>query len=235
MSLLGICQDAARDLHVAIPSAVVASSDPQALLLLRLANDEGRSLAGRHHWQNLQSEHSFLTVAAAAQVNAIPADFDRIIPDTMFNRTSRRQVYGPIDATEWQRQQASLITAVNPAFRIRGNAILIAPLPRPGDTIAYEYISRHWCESNAGSPHAEWLADTDRGRLDEALMTLGVIWRFRRDKGFAFDDEKDAYERRVADAIMNDGTRRRIGTTQVGYGGVPRPAAPDVPETLIFP
>jgi hypothetical protein len=87
MSLLTLCQGAARQLNVAVPTSIVGNTGNEtAMLLLRLASEEGFSLMRRYPWQVLTSEQTFTTVAADAQTNAIPTDYDRMIPETMFNR-----------------------------------------------------------------------------------------------------------------------------------------------------
>lgn len=211
MSLLTLCQAAARQLNVAVPSSIVGNTGNEtAMLLLRLASEEGFSLMRRYPWQVLTAEKTFTTVAADEQTSAIPDDYDRMIPETMFNRGTRRRVAGPLSAEEWQQTKATLVTYVNPTFRIRGDALLMSPNPPAGETVAYEYVSKHFCKSSGGTTQADWLADSDLGRLDEALMALGLVWRFRQVKGLSYAEDLNLYERRVSDAEMRDGVKPRI-------------------------
>ncbi len=210
MTLATMCQSAARQLNVGVPTAFVSSTDETAGLLLRLATEEGTALMRRYPWQVLQTEKTFTTVAADEQTNALPADYDRMIPETMFNRGTRRRVAGPLSPEEWQQTKATLVTYVNPTFRIRGDAVLMSPNPPAGETVAYEYISKHFCKSAGGTTQADWVADSDLGRLDEGLMTLGLVWRFKQVKGLAYAEDLALYERRVTDAEMRDGVKPRI-------------------------
>lgn len=211
MSLLTLCQAAARQLNVAVPSSLVGNTGNEtAMLLLRLASEEGFSLMRRYPWQMLTAEKTFTTVAADEQTNAIPTDYDRMIPETMFNRGTRRRVAGPLSAEEWQQTKATLVTYVNPTFRIRGDALLMSPNPPAGETVAYEYVSKHFCKSAGGTTQADWVADSDLGRLDEGLMSLGLVWRFRQVKGLSYAEDLNLYERRVSDAEMRDGVKPRI-------------------------
>lgn len=232
MTLLTIVDDAARQMSLTAPTAVIASTDKQDVLFLRCAQEEGKSLAGRHNWQTLITEKTFLTTAATAQTSSIPSDFDRMIPETMFNRTRNRQVWGPVAPDEWQRVQSSLITFVNPGFRIRGDTILLTPTPAASETVAYEYISTKWCLSSAAVAQAAWAADDDTSKLNEEAMKLGIVWRFKQDKGFAWQDDYLKYERYVADLIMRDGSRQRLRTDSASTER--RPVSPIIPETLIF-
>lgn len=231
MSLLTIIRSAADRLGLARPSSVVGSTDPNAVTLLAMAQEEGKTLARRHEWQMLQSEHTFPTVSGTASY-ALPSDMDRILKDTVFNRTRRRRMVGDLTPEQWQETQASLVTMVNPAFRIRGGEFLISPTPTAAETIAYEYVTNKWCQSASSVAQAEWTADTDTGKLSEDIMTLGVIWRFRQAKGFDYGEQMNTYEMEVSKAIMNDGARVRIDTGNWERDRIPH--APQVPETLIF-
>lgn len=230
MSLLSIVQDAARRLNLQRPSTVVNSTDENAIILLGLAQQEGKALARRHSWQALQTEHTFATVASTASY-ALPSAFDRILIETVFNRTRRRRMLGDMTPAQWQETQASLVTMVNPAFRIRGGRFLISPTPTAVETIAYEYISKNWCQSSALTAQSAWAADTDTGILDEELMTLGLVWRFNAKKGLDYAEDMQSYEIEVVQAIMRDGARTRIDTG--GYERDRVPHAPITPETIV--
>lgn len=232
MSLLSMIQDATAELGLDRPTAVIADTSAQMRLFVRVANNEGRSLASRHDWQALTTETSFTTVAADSQTSSIPSDFDRILPETMFNRTTNRQVYGPLDVSEWQRIKSSLVTRVNPAFRIRGGSVLITPQPTAGDSVYYEYISTKWCESSGGTAQTVWTADTDTGKLNESIMTLGIVWRFLAAKKLDFQSQLADYERAVTDAILRDGSKRRLNLSEPNYDRVP--TAPITPDTYVL-
>jgi hypothetical protein len=216
MSLLTIVQGAVNRLGLPGLSAVATSPDLTAIEMLALAQAEGRELARRAAWKALTAEHTFTTAASAAQAGALADDLDWIVPDTMFNRTANRRINGPLSPAEWQTAQASLVTLVTPAFRIRGLSLLIAPAPSAGDTVAYEYVSRNWCRSAAGAPQAAWAADTDTAVIDEELHTLGLIWRFRRAKGLDYADELRIYDTQVRQAILREGVRPRLSADPWG-------------------
>ena len=206
MSLLSIIHDVSGRLSLPIPSVVAGSSDKQVVQLLALANEEGRSLAGRHPWQALVEEQTFTTTASPAQGAALPADLDRFIPNSFFNRSTRRPMTGPITPRQWQwiLAQPALSTACL-AFRERTGQFLIAPTPPAGETIAYEYISTHWARSSGGAAQAAFLADGDVALLDEELIGLGLRWRFLRAKGLDYSEEMSSYERELEQAVARDG------------------------------
>jgi hypothetical protein len=229
MTLLTIIQDAADRLGLTRPSAVISSTDPLIVTLLGLAQEEGKALYDRHTWQAFQTEYTFSTANGTASY-ALPSGFDQMIKNTVFNRTRRRQMFGDLSPAQWQRTQASLVTQVNPAFRIKGDLFFISPTPTAIETVAYEYITINWCRSAALAGQARWVADTDTGVLDEELTTLGIIWRFKSAKGLDYAESMNDYEIKVNKAIFKDGARVAIDTSCTEWDRIPH--SPIVPETL---
>jgi hypothetical protein len=228
MSLLTIIQNSCDRLGLVRPSVVVASSGQTERTLLGLAQEEGKTLAKRYDWQVITEEHTFSTANGTSSYS-IPSDFDRIVKNTVFNRTRNRRMLGDLTAEQWQEIQSSLSTRVDPAFRFRGGAFLISPTPSAIETVAYEYVSKNWCESSGGTDQSAWAADTDVAFLDEELITLGIVWRFKSKNGFDYAEAKENYEIEVNNAILRDGARTRIDTTACASDRAPKA---QVPETL---
>jgi hypothetical protein len=207
LSLLSLIQTVTALLSLPTPTAVAASSDRQVIQLMAIANEEGASLARRHAWQALTEEASFVTVAANVQTaTPIPADFDRFIPNSFFNRTTRRPLTGPISPREWQWIMAQPVySTVYLAFRERTGQFLVAPAPPPGQAVFYEYVSKNWAHSAAGAPQGAYAADTDAAFLDETLIQLGTRWRFLKSKGLDYAEDFATYELAVEQSIARDG------------------------------
>ena len=212
MSLLTMVQNACDRLGIVRPSLVIGSSDQQVLQLLGLANQEGKELARRHNWQRLTKEKTITATATEEQSSAIPSDFDRILNQTFYNRTQNRRVEGPMEPDAWQRYKSSVATVLFDAYRIRGNAMLLAPTPTAGDSYAYEYVSKWWCTSTGGTAPTQlaWAVDTDDGILDEELMTDGVVWRFLRSKGLDYAEAFRTHEAQLMLAMVRDGGKRTV-------------------------
>lgn len=227
-TLLSICQDVCDRVNLARPTQIISGINQTARTLRGCAQREGVALARRWSWQALLREHTFVSVAATAQTNSIPTDWDgRLVADTFWNRGDLRPVQGPLDSREWQAIQSGGVSAVTDAFRFRDNMIELVPTPTAGVTYAYEYISGQWCESSAGTGQTEWLADTDVPRLDAELMTLGVMWRFLQGRGLDFAMAMGDYEAEVMKAMSRDGSRRVISLSGGGREGPRRPAIPE--------
>lgn len=234
MSLLTLIQDAADRLGIPRPASVIGTSDTQVRQLLGLAQQEGKELAKRGPWQVLTKEKTITATATETQTSGIPTDFDRMIEGSFWNRTQDRKVMGPIDPQKWQALQTGAFVSVWDAFRIRGGDLLMNPVPTANDALAYEYVSKYWCENAAGTTErAAWAADDDVGILSEELMTLGVVWRFLKAKSLDYGEAFRSYEQQVNEALAHDGGSRILDLgASTGGSGVYDPFVPEGSWTL---
>lgn len=163
-------------------------------------------MARRHPWERLKREHVFTTVPDTVAY-PLPGDCDRIIEGAIWNRSQTRPIVGPITSQRWQMLQAQAITATWQAIYISGGSMRFTPTPTAADTIGYEYVTKYWCAgAGATDPdRARWVDDADVTFLDEELMTLGLVWRFQRAKGFDYSEAFRSYETAVNERMGEDG------------------------------
>jgi hypothetical protein len=206
MSLLTLVQDVCGRLGLTVPAAVAVSADPMAVQMMALASKAGRDLGRAHPWQALTAEQTFATVAAEAQAAALPTDFDRFVTGSLFNRTTRRPLDGPLTPGQWQAR--ATLPALDPAvlaWRERGAVVLLSPVPPAGQTIAFEYVSVNFARSAGGSPRDRFLADDDTAVLDEPLLGDALAWMFLAAKGLAFGEALAQFQRSLDQAKARDG------------------------------
>jgi hypothetical protein len=211
MTLLTICQDAANEIGVPSPNAVIGSTDTTAIQLLAAANREGKNLVTGYDWEVLVKEENHTAIANESQgrLTAIATDFERFSNNTMWNRTSDRKFYGPLNNTEWQTLKGSVQSGITNYFRIRGGYLLMNPVPTVGDAIYFEYISEWWVDTtgNGDANATRYAADANTTILDENLITLGVIWRFLKQKGLPYDNQLQEYQIKLFEKQAKDGAK----------------------------
>lgn len=229
MTLLTLIRDACDRIGVARPTTVVSATDATARRLLALANEEGRQLA-RLNWPILRKEQTFTSTATETQTNAIPSDWGRFVDGTFWNRTAVRPLIGPLSPQEWQELKAHSGSGTTDSFTYRGDDILITPTATADQTMAFEYYAKNWCESSGGTDQAAWAADTDTGILDESLMALGVVWRFQKASGLAWQENYAIYTAELRAMLGQSQPSGVIDMSRGGKLGWPYQPGLHVPE-----
>ena len=206
MNCLTIIQTVCKRIGILSPFAAYTSTDPQIQQLLELANEEGQEQAERYPWQTLQREAAFTTVATQVQtsISSITSGFLYIVNDTIWNRTLRRPVYGPKSEQDWQRDKAMQINGPFNSFRIIADQINFYPNPAAGQSCYFEYITDQWVSKSGGGASNTWASDSDTPYLDDKLIVLGTIWRWKAAKGLDYAEDFAKYERRIADLTSKD-------------------------------
>lgn len=207
MSLLQMIQTACKRIGISSPNQAITSTDPQILQLVSICEEEGQEMAERYPWQELQQEATFSTVASQVQANlsSITIGFEYIVNDTIWNRTLRRPVYGPKSQQDWQQAKAMQINGPFNSYRIIGNVINFYPNPAAGQTCAFEYITDNWISTSAGGQSSTFTNDADITKLDDQVIVLGLIWRWKQVKGLDYAEDFAKYERRITDLMARNG------------------------------
>lgn len=222
MSALTLAQSVCRRIGLPSPTTAVSSTDAQVLQVVELANEEGKELAKRppYGWQALQNQATFTTTAVELQgtIEAIAPGMSKIINDTIWNRDLRRPIFGPLGPQNWQQLKALNMVGPWNQFRIRNGQLLFIPPPAVGQSCYFEYVTKYWCTSSDGlTGRAAFLQDTDVTLLDEELMVLGTIWRWKAAKGLEYAEDFNKYERQVIDAIASDAGKDVINMAGTRY------------------
>ena len=210
MTLLSICQSATDQVGLDDrPSQVAASNKAGDRRLLALANRAGNHLQRLHRWTMLTLEHEITTVGAQANY-PLPADLDRMMADTAWDRTNNWRMHGQKTARQWQNRLSTQVATSDTriAWRLIPNAgtneFTIDPIPGAGTELAFNYHSVNWCESAAGVGQSTYQADSDVSRIPEHLVELELIWRLLGSHQHPYFEEKASADAEAQRAIGHD-------------------------------
>lgn len=227
MSLLSIIQKFTLRTAIPKPATVLGNTDPQAMQLLTILEEECTELAARHSWAGLVNEASFLTLATESQgtlasLGSGPTTTNglRYIKNqNMWNRTLRLPVFGPVSESDWQELKAFTNTGPFYQYRLRGvatgaqAALLFNPIPTAGQTVVFEYVSNNWCLTGV-TTSSVFVTDADTILLPESVVAAGLKWRWKQEKGLNYAEDFNRYEWLVNDAIGRDGTKKTLRMDQ---------------------
>ena len=226
MTMLSIVQSAQLRLGLNKSSTVAGNIDDTTVQLLALLNQAGEEMAEVYTWQALTKEATFTTVATESQgsVSTVAPGFAYILNQTIWNRSLRRPIFGALNAEEWQLLKASSVQGPFQQYRIRGDELLLIPAPPAGQSCAFEYMTKNWCTDSTGAVgKSAFTADTDVALLDEQMLTLSLVWRFKQAQALDFSTELQMYENRLTNMMARDGGKPVLdmnGRVQVLMPGV---------------
>ena len=204
MTLLSICQDAAQEIGFDKPTYIFGNTSLEVIKLLRYAQKVGKRCMKVVKWQQLTKENTFSALAQETQTGILPSDFDRFIPDTMYNRTNKTEIK-QVKPIEWQQYKAiDYNDTLKRKFLYIGNAIMVTPNLEAGDIIAFNYINKNFVLSSLAAEQDSFAADTDTSVIDEELIKLGVIYEYLQGDGLPYQVAMGTYEARLRLLIDNE-------------------------------
>ncbi len=129
----------------------------------------------------------------------MPADYQRSVNKTQYNKTNRWSVIGPKSAQEWQWIKASYITTgPRMRYRIMGNKFTIWPMATDTVTLGFEYQSNAWVEAADGTDKTKATVDTDTFLFPDRLLVLGTKLKYFEIKGFDTTTLYAGYQRELS-------------------------------------
>jgi hypothetical protein len=180
MTLLTIANAVADETKGPRPETIASNTDPAAQNILRLINKVGSRLQKSFAW-NILTKESTVTAGGSETLIAaasLPGDFDRIIPETFWDRGTNNLISGPVSAVEWQGLKVQTYDSQNKKYRYRGGDIITSPAVASGSTCAFEYVSTQWVRKADGDAKSSMTIDTDYTVLSEELMIYGTVFEW---------------------------------------------------------
>ncbi len=224
MSVLSVIQDHCRINALNIPTSVIGSTDTTVTQLLQVLTEVLEEAVTEAKFEVTTLEATFTSAATVSQgdmTTLAPYGFQWMLPETLYDRTLGRPLYGPLTATEWQSIQALPDPGPFYKFRIRGGELLFHPTPSaPFSDIAFEYVSS-WCVKSAGGTlQSGILADTDIFLFPENLVKKGLSYRWKQVKGLPYQADEAKFYSLLNNFIARDKAPSRIDVSRTSQPGI---------------
>lgn len=226
MTMLSTVQKFCQRTNLPVPTTVFGTTDTQIQQILSLLEEVGNDMASRNAWEGLTFEAALTTVATESQgaISTIASNGFRYLKNgTIWDRTRRLPVCGPLDAKEWQALKALFVNGPYYRYRIRGGLLLVNPTPPAGSSWYFEYVSKYWILGADGTTYKEFFTlDTDTILIPESVLLMGLRAWWKKEKGFDYAEDMRMYETQLKDATGRDGSKPVL--SQDGYSsGAPVP------------
>lgn len=202
---LQLAQTFCRKKGLAVPAALVASTDAGILQIWEVMNAVGRDLTARKQGPFLKQRKTWALVATEDQGSILtlfgvePVSFS---VDSFYNNTLRLPIYGPMSDADYQQTKAMVPSGPFQKYIIYNGHLYITGTLVAGHTLAMIYSSKAWVESgaNTGVFTAEITADTQVPVFDDEMFFLGMEWMYRREKGLDYTSQLADYRTKLMDS-----------------------------------
>ncbi|MDX3929099.1 MAG: hypothetical protein QHC90_25275 [Shinella sp.] len=197
MNLLEIVNEVCDVVSLDRFDSVYSTNDPNAQTMVALATEAGAEIARRGDWQRMLKEHT----VEVGTPDDLPEDFQRLQPGGAV-RSADGMFFRPVlNGSQWA--VISQVPSAQPYFYIIGNQIRLSPAASaPGAVV--DYVSKNWILGDPAAERDQFEADNDTTLFPERLLVKGIIWRWRRQKGMAYDDNLAEFEADLAQEINAD-------------------------------
>jgi len=177
--------------------------------------------------QQASSSNTATSLTFSQTQYAMPADYDRQIDRTHWDKTQHWQMIGPETAQQWEWLTSGYIsTGPIVRYRIFGSYFQIWPPQGTQHYLGFEYVSKYWARSTADVAKASYSVDTDTAIFPDRLMVLGLKHKYYQAKGLG-DVFKADYDAEMDIAIANDAGSQtlsmnpRVPEVLLGFNNIP--------------
>ena len=208
MSLQTVVTSAAIRVAGTAPSAVFSSTDQIAVEMRDLVQDAAVDIAASHDWRDLTMIASFTGDGVTETFNK-PLGYDRMAQGSNVS-----------DPAPWLWNYSAMssvsdwMAARDAAWISPGCWIILGGkfqfYPAPSGKAEFPYISNLIVRDTNDLLKTEFTLDTDTFVLSERVLTLGLIWRYRAQKGLDYSEDLATYGIALSQAQARDGGARVI-------------------------
>lgn len=233
LTLLEIITQVTGRLGQPVPSTVMGNTDKGVVQFKTILEESLDFLSGRAAWERLNKEITFTTVALEDQgtldsvgLGSGPTPlvgYRYMLPDTLWDRTNKLPLCGPLDPQDWQAMKAWVINGPRYRFRVRGGHFYVNPVPTAGWTWAFEYISENHIVAAAGIYKMRFTLDTDIVLIPAQVVELDLRWRWKKEKGLPYAQDFADLEVMLADAKARNQPAKVLRMDNPECYGAPAP------------
>jgi len=227
MTLLSVTRDVCATVGVTLPQSVFSGITGNRTMteMLSLANEMAQTIAyDTRDWNKLKKIATLAGTGSAAAFD-LPADYKRmLLTSNVWRSTSALHPMLFVPSTdEWINRRAWNHYDSWGEWTMMGGQILIQPVLGAGTTAYFAYLHKNCVALTSGGYGDVFQADTDSFALDERLLKLGMIWRWKSNKGGAYAEDMGTYGDALNSIAGRDNpapiitSRKLMATSSVAY------------------
>lgn len=226
MTVLSVFQGAVRRLLGQNPNTLFSAQDPLQIKMQEIIQEAALDLSQRHDWRVL-TRLCTLTADGNTEDFPLPADYGRMLLKGDVHSSQWLLTYQAAnDMDEWLNLKRFMPAQVPGYWALYGGQIHIIPPPPSGEQPAFGYITKNIATGADGKPKLTFDTDTDTFALDENLLKMSVIWRWKQAEGLDYSEDMQNCELLFSQLAAKDKGSKvirssRIRPTGMGIWGIP--------------
>ncbi|RUY01481.1 hypothetical protein, partial [Mesorhizobium sp. M7A.F.Ca.CA.004.04.1.1] len=194
MSILDVVKGAATVLGMDVPTLVYGATNREMVEMQELANVMASEIVDAYDWQKLLVLKTFIGDGTTADFD-LPDDYERMQQTSSL--WSSRWLWATNHLTspdQWIELQVTPIATVNGYWIIFGDQFHQWPVMASTETVKFFYVSNEIVKASNNSLKPAFTEDADTFRLSERLLKLAIIYRWKQNKGLAYQQAQDDFE-----------------------------------------
>lgn len=210
MTLKTVVESAAIRVIGSAPAAVMSSQDQIAIEMRDLVNDVAIAIAESNDWRDLTKIASF-TGDGVETFFPTPSDYDRMTVNNGI-RDMKNWFWGyfPFDSVNdflMMKENGFALLSPGGWIILNGGYNFV---PAPTGTAQFPYISSNIVRGPDNALKPSFTSDEDTFLLSERLLTLGLIWRYKAQKGLDYTEDLATYEEDLSQRQARDRGYRAV-------------------------
>lgn len=205
MAILAAMQSAATRLIGQRPSTFFGGSGAFEREITDFVNEVATDVAKYQDWQAL-IRIGTITGDGTTTAFDLPADYDRMLQNTSIaDLTNWFWGFGAYtDINAFLYAEAQGFDPFPGGWIIYGNQIRFSPAPAAAQVATFPYITTQWALDVSTAPKTAFDNDTDSFVLQERLLTLGLVWRWRENKKLDATGDQEAFIKALDEYAVKD-------------------------------
>lgn len=232
MTVLSTVQDAATRMGISVPSVLFSATDRTSVEVMEAVNEAAASVRDDFDWQRLRVQYTITGDGSYTSFD-LPSDFARMLKVSRLwpSDEPNTPLLWVTDSDKWLAYEVQDIESITRRATIYGNQIHISPTLESAVTVKFFYISNKTVLSTGQTTPNQnaFSADTDSFFLDERVLKLSLIWRWKAAKGRPYEGDKQEYERALDVAA---GADRGSRVLHIGKNRMPSDAVLSYPRAV---
>lgn len=208
MTLLSVIKDVCATVGVQVPTSVFTNITNNRTMteMLSLANEMAQCIAyDTREWTRLKTTVTYPGDGVTRAFD-LPANYKRmLLTSNVWRSTSYLTPMRFVpDTDEWLNRRARNIYDAWGEWTILGGQMLIVPVMGTGVSAYFSYLDKNCVSLASGGRGDAFMADGDAFFLDERVFKLGMIWRWKAQKGSPYNEDLGTYGDALAFVAAHD-------------------------------